>query len=311
MGIIKIRVVSDTHDKKTISISKTTKTLKGFYDLYRLTAKNMEKHLKRDLKLFELEFSHLHFSDAEFTLQTPLSIDSMDFFKDDKKIEEEVYAKPYNDIVKIFDLAKKGSEESKQSFDELKQIIPDNSLRQRIIESALSIVPLSDKENINFEYSSSKYDGTIEYQNISSKIRTPIISWKQFNKAEIMIEKEIRGVVVGIVTTTENKYIIIESEDDTNVRCYYTDKIFNKDLTVSDLRVTKDIIIAKGIYLSMANSDDKLVNITEIQKIKTDFDFSSEEEIKEISDVSSEGLKEFLDNEPDLYTLEDLKVKFE
>lgn len=103
---------------------------------------------------------------------------------------------------------------------------------------------------------------------------------KQLNQSESIIEKKVFGILKGIVTITEQEYLLIETEDGEIVKCIYDPDTLLPHFSVSNLRVKEDIIIIKGDYLTMeGRAKDQLINIKNIQKVESDIDYDDEKEI--------------------------------
>ncbi|MHA1490818.1 MAG: hypothetical protein ACTSRI_14375 [Promethearchaeota archaeon] len=136
------------------------------------------------------------------------------------------------------------------------------------------------------------------FKNINVNFHKIVRNWKSLNKAELINERTIIGVVKGIITTTENPYIYVETEKNKIVKCYYSESSFKEDLQISDLRVTEDIILVSGTYLIMESKKayDQMIVIKEILKVETYFDFEDEKVLEEWSKISEESLKEIYSN---------------
>lgn len=305
MGLVILKV-RDEKFKISIPVNKATRFLNAISSLYYNLAENNKSEHKRNLKEFNLEISKLHFSTAEFQLINPFAQRTL-------IPGDDVYSLPIRDLIRIFNLLSRGSHKSYETFKELKDLIPDNVLRRKIIDNCLYLCPYESTNEIDITYKSKDIlSGSLSYNNINIKYRDAIRNWKSLNKAELISEREIIGVVKGIITTTENPYIYVESEENKIIKCFYSKNSFKKDLQISDLRVTEDIIFVSGTYLIMESKKayDQMILIKDILKVEMDFDFNDEKVLEEWSKISEESLKEIYDDESRNYTERDARGSY-
>lgn len=291
MGKLYIKVKKDSL-QKSIPVKQAVRILNAYHDLYLKLAENSIKFEnledqeeetenkneqkqeteKVDLKDYDLEFASLHFSDAEFILQNPAVQTRLDGVDN--------YAKPIEKMIYISKLLEEGGNKSVETFKKLKLLIPDKELRTDILETLINVNPSKNEGIIEFKYSSNILSYELSYPNMNHSYKSIVRSWKQLNQSESIIEKTVFGVLKGIVTITEQEYLLIETEDGEIVKCIYDPDTLPPHFSISNLRVKEDIIIIKGDYLTMeGRAKDQLINIKNIQKVESDIDYDDEKEI--------------------------------
>ena len=296
--MVKIKLsIENPSYRNAIPIRTATKYLNGIHDLYYNLAKNKKTEIRRNLSEFDLEFRKLHFSKAEFELKTPIEQGSL-------KKDKDVYAIPMRDMALIFKLSKKSLNKSGKTYRRLKEIVPDRDLRHTIINKSLTLCPVDPKDIIDIEYRSFNTPKGISIHEIKSKQRDHLRNWRTMHDKEHQEKKTIIGLVKAIVTTTEEPYLYIETNDNNIIKCFYSGETFPENLKVSDLQVTKDVLMIKGTYTSRGGeSFDILDEITDIKKVVFDIDLDSKKDIKERTEISEFSLKKHIDEKNDLYDL--------
>ena len=124
-----------------------------------------------------------------------------------------------------------------------------------------------------------------------------------------MIERtNLFGILRGIITTTHKPYLLVETDIGVIVKCLYSEDSFKPDLSISNLRVTKDFLMLIGTYVSKRSRKamDQLINIKEIYKIITDIDYESEEVKKDLYTYSEKELAKLYKKEPKNFEDEDI-----
>ena len=296
MGLLTLKVKTG-RKSKSIPVNRATKFLNAIYNLYYNLARNTISEHKRNLKEFRLEFTKLHFSEAEFQLINP-------YLQKSIKPNYDPYSIPIRDLMKILNLLEKGVKYSRETFEELKEIIPNGEIRKNVIDNYLYLCPSDLNESIHINYHSDDILHDFKFDDFNFNYREPIRNWRSLNKADLISKKSIIGIVKGIITTTENPYIFVEIEENKLVKCFYSEKSFKEELHISDLRVTEDLIMLDGTYLIMESKKiyDQLISIKRIYKIETEFDFSNEKVKEEWYSISESSLKKIYDEEPDIYS---------
>jgi len=268
MGSLEIRII-DKRKVDTIHVKRAVQILDAVYSLYYNLGISNEELKKYPKNLFKLELSGVHFSDAKIVFKTtheykPFPQDS------------EIFSKPIKAVVKIIEL--EGDMKSKQALDLL---ISKKRTQRKVLQNFLNLIPQKETERIEIQYKSPYLSQPIKIPNITFELRKPINSLKKIIKSKNIKEKNVIGILKGIVTTTRNKYLLIEGDDSTIVKCFYTEDSFKSGLEISDLRVTKDILMLTGRFLEKEGkkASDKLIDITEIFQIISVNDYYDEIEI--------------------------------
>ncbi len=285
MGSLEIRII-DKRKVNTIPVKRAVQILDAVYSLYYNLGISIEELKKYPKNLFKLELSGVHFSDAKIEFNTtheykPLPQDS------------EFFSKPIEAAVKIIEL--KGDIKSKQVLDTL---IPKKRTQQKVLKNFLKLIPHKETERIEIKYQSPLLSQPIKIPKITFEFRKPINSLKRLIKSKDIKEKNVIGILKGIVTTTRKKYLLIERDDSTIVKCFYTEDLFKSDLEISDLRVTKDILMLTGRFLEKEGkkASNKLIDISEIFQIISVNDYD-EVEIRDqetIMELTEKRLENFI-----------------
>ncbi len=257
--------------QNSIPVKKLTKFLNGFSSLYVDLAINRISEHKRNKSDFELLFNKIHFTEAVIELTPKGVFQSVVPQKD-------LYLQPIEDMITTLKLAKETNTE--ESYKQLKELVPVRELRKRIIEDTQKLCPVDTEDSLDIEYSSKRTEPLI-YKNIDRDYRLNLEVWNRFLQKEFEAETIIYGLVSGINTNTENPYISISAiidDEEKVINCFYIEKSFSSDLKISDLRVTKDIIVLKGIYRVMSGKAiSRLEDISFIIKLyKDDLDLPKE-----------------------------------
>ncbi|MFO8020161.1 MAG: hypothetical protein R6U96_16170 [Promethearchaeia archaeon] len=294
MGIITL-IIRDLRYKKSLPVQDATKYLRALAKLYFHLAKNSKEEINRDLKHFKLDFKSLNFSDATFKLVNPDVQQSI--------TGEDVYSIPFKNLIKILNQLKK-SNTPIETYKFLKNLVPNGEIRKKVINKFLKLCPIeSSKSIIDLTYTSPELKDKIIYKGLNNSYRSHLRAWKSLNKSELVSQQKIVGVVRGIVTTTESPYILLETNQETVVKCFYTQDSFAGDFNISDLRVTEDLIFVSGTYIIREGSraKDHMVSIKEIRLIKTDFDFTDDKITKEWGSISEKSFEKLYNKDQDLY----------
>jgi len=289
IGIIEL-TISIKDIKNSISSRKVIKYLDGLQSLYLNLAMNHYEEHHRKPETFGLNLYGLNFSDAKFrfknhSVEQPLS-------------GEDIFSQPLDDLETLIDYSK--SEDVELIFKKIQELIPNTYLRRKTFEDLRKLAPTDKKDSINISYKSKHLHSPIIIKNISYTLHNPVKIWSQINKAKMIEKNNLFGILRGIITTTHKPYLLVETDTGAIVKCLYSEDSFKPDLSISDLRVTKDFLMLIGTYVLKKSSRamDQLINIKEIYKIITDIDYESEEVKKDLYTYSGRELAKLYKGEP-------------